>query len=342
MGARPRAGYRSFAEDLLGGLSDNSAALEGFSTSLMSDGRNGVFDATAGQFEQFSRQVQASGFAARGRSVDLHKVGLTDARIYQLQSTIAGGSYLGFSVANLQNSISGSIDANVALSATFQMLVSNMDQAINALLLAASPTWHRWQMPAAPTSLVKGWHLCLTEVSRIHRTTGIASYQWDLDGDSQFDDATGVTPNVSLNTVFAGYVGLLVTDSTGRENVDYAPVVVNRVNHLPVITSRGPTSALASLTVGEDATFSLGVSDPEGDPVAIDWYLDGIHVATGASYTFHSTASTDRGLHFIRAVATDQGPLGGSVYFEWTASVSTLSEPPVAADDVATSHFGTR
>ena len=46
----------------------------------------------------------------------------------------------------------------------------------------------------------------------------IVSYNWDLDGDGQYDDATGVTTEVTFNTPYEGSIGLQVTANGKTSN----------------------------------------------------------------------------------------------------------------------------
>lgn len=55
----------------------------------------------------------------------------------------------------------------------------------------------------------------------------VVLYEWDLDNDGQFDDATGVNPEVTFPTAGTFTVGLKVTDDSGSTDTDTAEVTVN-------------------------------------------------------------------------------------------------------------------
>ena len=62
----------------------------------------------------------------------------------------------------------------------------------------------------------------------------IASYNWDMDGDGQYDDASGDTPSYAFPDNGSYTVGLKVTDDHGQWDTDTAQVTV--LNVPPVVT----------------------------------------------------------------------------------------------------------
>ena len=52
---------------------------------------------------------------------------------------------------------------------------------------------------------------------------------WDLDGDGQFDDAAGVSPNYIWSDDYGGSIGLKVTDEEGLNDVSTTTVLVANV-----------------------------------------------------------------------------------------------------------------
>lgn len=71
----------------------------------------------------------------------------------------------------------------------------------------------------------------------------ITKYEWDLDNDGQYDDATGVAPQYTWSAAFSGSIGLRVTDTrgaTGRTSPRSASVRPRR--------SRPPQSPVTSST----------------------------------------------------------------------------------------------
>jgi hypothetical protein len=54
----------------------------------------------------------------------------------------------------------------------------------------------------------------------------IASYEWDLDGDGLYDDASGATPTTTFHQTGPLLIGLRVTDERGSRDTDTAVVTV--------------------------------------------------------------------------------------------------------------------
>ena len=101
-------------------------------------------------------------------------------------------------------------------------------------------------------------------------------YEWDLDNDGQFDDATGIKPTFSaagLDGPDTLNVSLRVTDNDGL--TDVATSIVNVLNVDPVISS--PNTSAASVggaaqseTITLDATFT-DTGTPDTHTATVDW-----------------------------------------------------------------------
>ena len=83
----------------------------------------------------------------------------------------------------------------------------------------------------------------------------VTTYEWDLDGDTQYDDATGATPDftaVGRDGVFP--VGLRVTDAFGNSDTDTSTVTVANVaptvtlDPIPAIDELGTTTVSGTIT----------------------------------------------------------------------------------------------
>jgi hypothetical protein len=66
----------------------------------------------------------------------------------------------------------------------------------------------------------------------------IVLYEWDLDGDGQYDDATGVTATKTWNTPHSGSIGLKVTDSYGLSDTASAEYTTVAVSELWIVEYR--------------------------------------------------------------------------------------------------------
>ncbi|MBC7878934.1 MAG: PKD domain-containing protein, partial [Anaerolineales bacterium] len=90
----------------------------------------------------------------------------------------------------------------------------------------------------------------------------IASYEWDLDNDGQYDDASGVTPTTSFTLVGSHIVGLRVSDDGGLNDTDTAVVTVADPTP-PTITSSISGTLGNNGWYTSDVLVSWDVSDLE-------------------------------------------------------------------------------
>jgi PKD repeat protein len=97
----------------------------------------------------------------------------------------------------------------------------------------------------------------------------IASLEWDLDNDGQYDDATGPTAQRSFPIAGNYTMKLRVTDSSGA--LDTETKVVTALNQGP--TASFQTSPAEPTTDGP-VTFTSTSTDPEGLPLTTAWDLD--------------------------------------------------------------------
>jgi YD repeat-containing protein len=110
----------------------------------------------------------------------------------------------------------------------------------------------------------------------------IASQQWDLDNDGQFDDGTGVTASRTFTKAGTYTIRLQATDTDGMSSV--ASQVVTVGGRPPVASF---TVSPQTVATGEPASFdAAGSSDPDGTVQRYQWDLDGngsYETDTGAS-----------------------------------------------------------
>jgi len=100
----------------------------------------------------------------------------------------------------------------------------------------------------------------------------ITAYEWDLDNDSSYDDATGITCTYNFSEGGDHTVGLMVTDDSNLTNttrkviyVVRKPTAVARVNRSDVAAPGGWV-----LFDGSDSTC-----DPQSEPLNYTWNIQG-------------------------------------------------------------------
>ena len=90
----------------------------------------------------------------------------------------------------------------------------------------------------------------------------IVSYEWDLDNDGVFDDATGEVINYTWTEGYSGNISLRVTDDRGATAIDTttATIVSNQPPELAPIGDK-------TVDEGQLLSFTVSATDPEGDPL---------------------------------------------------------------------------
>ena len=101
---------------------------------------------------------------------------------------------------------------------------------------------------------------------------GTLTYAWDLDGDGQYDDATGVTTSRTYSRSGTSRSGLRVTDTDGAS--DTTTRTVSAGNSPPTVSITTPASSL-TWSVGQTISFS-GDRDrrPGRDPAGVGVRVD--------------------------------------------------------------------
>ncbi|MDQ3065847.1 MAG: PKD domain-containing protein, partial [Actinomycetota bacterium] len=205
---------RSHAQLVAAQAGRTSAALDDLVAAYAADSRD--FDDATAQLEQLRARVEADGFTAEELRT-LRNLGLSAADLEALHEKISDDSYAGFTEAGLAASVAEIQSANDGLANAMLETASNMNSIVSAL--SADPV----TSADAPIAIAGGPYTASAGApvtldgsgSAVYPGRTVASYEWDLDGDGVFDDATGATPATTFATGGDRIVGLRVTDSEG-------------------------------------------------------------------------------------------------------------------------------
>jgi chitodextrinase len=126
----------------------------------------------------------------------------------------------------------------------------------------------------------------------------IVSYEWDLDCDGQYDDATGVNPSYTWGDDYSGCVGLKVTDNDGLTAIATTSVTVNNV--APTVEAGADQEVFA----GDTVSFSGSFTDPGWlDTHTIVWDFGDGSVVTGTLTPTH--VYYNKGTYTVTLTVTD-------------------------------------
>ena len=168
----------------------------------------------------------------------------------------------------------------------------------------------------------------------------IVSYEWDLDNDGMFDDATGVSTNVSFDDNGIFTVGVRVTDDDGATDETTAQITVNNVP--PSVSAGSPVI----INEGDDFSGSGSFTDPGADiwTATVD-YGDGggpqalaLNPDKSFSIPTHTYVDDDADdTYTVTVEVTDDDGGVGSASFD----VTVLNVPPsVSACESSQQHAG--
>ncbi len=154
-------------------------------------------------------------------------------------------------------------------------------------------------------------------------TEDTLTYDWDLDGDGQYDDASGVTITHTYNDEVTVNVGLRVSDGDGGVGTDTVQITVQNV---------APTAAAGddiAAQEGVEVDFAGSAEDPGDDTLTYAWDLDGDGqfddaVGPDATFTYPDDATVT-----VRLRVTDED--GASGTDSLTVTVANVAPANVSA-----------
>jgi hypothetical protein len=303
-----------------------TAALAALRDAVLTDPRN--LEGVAANIAALALRVSTTGF-----SVDelrqFRNLGLSQATVNNLHDQIAGLAPFTFSRAPVAGGIDSSIAADNTVAANLATGEADMQPIVTSLESdSAVPQLAPLADAGGSYGTAEGLPITLDGTHSTDPGGTIVAWNWDLNLDGKFDDASGPTPTVTLARAFDGLIGLQVTDSNGRTNIGYARMTVADTNSRPTITASSPAAALQNVTLGDQLPLAVSASDQDGDPITSTWFVDGAAAGSGPSFTYAPAAATEIGVHTVRVEVSDNNPSGGRTVQEWTVAVF-----PVGADN---------
>lgn len=136
----------------------------------------------------------------------------------------------------------------------------------------------------------------------------IIAYEWDLDGDGLYDDATGAIPSYTWIDDYNGNIGLKVTDDDGAIDTDTTTVTINNV--APIVDAGDDQVVNEGDTVTLDPADFPDSGSLDNHTAIIDWGDGTIEAGTvdelGGSGTVSSShAYGDNGMYTVTVTVSD-------------------------------------
>ncbi|MEM7468423.1 MAG: PKD domain-containing protein [Pseudomonadota bacterium] len=308
-----------FARLLAENMTAGNIAYQALIDALNADTRD--LDTRVASYQTFIANAQSSGFTTEQRQ-GLANLGFDSDQQAELLVDIAAldlstWSKAGF-VQSLQDLIAGNLTAIADMNALALFLDGIIAQLVSDPLVADNfPIVDA----GGPYVGVEGSLLNLDASGSLPGSgaANITSYEWDLDGDGAFDDATGESPAISVNSKNSGIIGLKLTNDQGVMNIGYASVAIADTNPAPTLISFTTPDILPTVLVNNSQQFSVNATD--NGAFTVEWFLDGVSIATGSVFNYLPGLG-DVGLHNLVAVIDDGTGDGGSVTQTWTVSVT--------------------
>jgi PKD repeat protein len=164
----------------------------------------------------------------------------------------------------------------------------------------------------------------------------VLTYEWDLDHDGEYDDATGVTADISFLDVGSFTVGLRVTDTGGLSDTDTADIMISPVSITIDIKPGSGLTPINPSTRGVVPVAVLTTDDFDADTIdAATVVFAGASPLRWVQTDVDRDGDTDMLFHFATPQLTlDEGSIAAlltgttfdGVALEGTDSIKTVPE----------------
>lgn len=312
---------REFALLLAENLNASNDAYQQFLDALNADTRD--LDGTVASYQLFQSALQNNGYSLEQLQL-LANLGFNSVERDALRNEILNLDLSAWSKAGLIANFNATRANNSSFIGELNALAIFLDGIIAALVADPLAADIFPVVDAGGPYLVDESAALILDASNSEPgsdASTITTYEWDLDGDGEFDDASGVSPSVQLVSTQSGVIGLKLTNDRGRMNIGYASITVNDTNPAPSIIGFTTPELQPTVISSNIQQFSVNASD--NGAVSVEWFLDGVSVASGPTFNYMPSVA-DVGLHNLVAVVNDNTASGGAITQTWTISVKEV------------------
>jgi PKD repeat protein len=299
-------------------IAESKSALGEFKSALQVDTL--PYDSVGAELEAIRQRIESQGLTA-DELREMQNAGLSEADIEAVTTVFTGFEFASFSKNGLLSALNA-LEANSPDTiASLNTFADGMDSVIFAL--EADPgvvNLAPFADAGGPYFGVEGTPVNFSALASSTREGSITEYAWDLDGDGAFDDASTANAEFTYSQSFTGLVGVRVTNNYSFADIAYVPINIADANSNPVVSIFEPADHALSVVVGTTQTFNLTSSDPDGDTLAIHWFLDGEQVGEGETFNYQPNAD-ELGIHRLDGVVSDTTATGNPIDVKWLVTV---------------------
>jgi PKD repeat protein len=146
----------------------------------------------------------------------------------------------------------------------------------------------------------------------------VLTYNWDLNGDGKYTDATGPLQTLTFTEPGTYRVGVIVSDTHSTSTFrDFVTVLADKA---PVVDF---TTSPAAPAVGAPVTFTATASDPDGRVIKVEWDVDNDGQFDNGTGPTTTTSFSIPGSRIVAVRATDDKGVATIAFHTITVTGST-------------------
>jgi PKD repeat protein len=146
----------------------------------------------------------------------------------------------------------------------------------------------------------------------------VLTYNWDLNGDGTYTDATGPTQTLTFTEPGTYRIGVIVSD--GHSTSTFRDFVTVLADKAPVVDF---TTSPAAPAVGAPVTFTATSSDPDGRVIKVEWDVDNDGQFDDGTGPTTTTSFSIPGSRIVAVRATDDKGVATIAFHTITVTGST-------------------